>query len=337
MYCEKCGTKNDDGGSFCVSCGAGLPKLNDAGQKPATQQPAVPPVVTSPPPAVMPMVTPPAMQQPVLQQPVMQQPVMQQPVMQYQQPMMQQQPKKKKRHGCLTFLLGFLAAIVLLGMAVYVFVPGLLRPYDYGVKSSQTAYESALAKLNYTKDESPTTGTAQSFNNIYGLPGPVDTSLTSEELTSFVSWNRPPYYALSNVQVRINPDDTIDVAARVDVDYVFEHVLDSKYSKEEAIEKVPLLRFIPGKVNLAINIGGKVAQNNFEGLTLNKVSLNGIPLPPSLTASSDAINFVETTLSEFLKKSNVKTGADYELIQVVNGSLAIAGKFPSSLTRVPMN
>lgn len=320
MYCENCGSKNDDGSVFCISCGKKMAGQNNAA-------PTAPAPASSPAPA--PQTTPPPA------------------AAQAQQPATPQYAAgpatgpiagpKKKRRGCLTFILGFLAAIVLLGMAVYIFVPGLLRPYNYGVKVSKAAYDSAIAKLKYTKDDSPASGTLGSFKNVYGPVNTIDASLTSEEITSFFSYNRPPYYALSNTQIRINPDDTIDIATRIDVDYVFDHVLGGKYTMEQAIEQVPMLRFLPDKVNMAVNVEGKVVDNNLEGLELNKVSLNGIPVPPSLIESTDAVDFVEKTLSDYMKLANEGSKADYNLIQVMDGNLVILAEFPSSLTRVPIN
>ncbi|MHB1483670.1 MAG: zinc ribbon domain-containing protein [Saccharofermentanales bacterium] len=344
MYCENCGSKNDDGSVFCISCGKKMASQNSAATGPAVQA-TPPPVQAQHVQTQQPVATPPPVQAQHVQtqQPVATPPPVQAQHVQTQQPVAQYaaqpaaQPKKKKKHGCLTFMLGFLAAIVLLGMAVYIFVPGLLRPYNYGVKVSKEAYESALTKLKYTKDVSPATGTLGSFKNVYGPTNSIDTALTSEEITSFLSYNRPPYYALSNTQVRINKDNTIDIATRIDVDYVFDHVLGGKYTMEQAIQQVPMLRFLPDKVNMAVNVEGKVVDNNFEDLDLNKVSLNGIPLPPSLFESTDTVDFVEKTLSDYMKLANEGSKADYNLIQVMDGNLVILAEFPSSLTRVPVN
>lgn len=321
MYCKECGSNLKDDALFCTECGANIQQEG---------QPVTTPVqVPEQPTPVQPQYQQPV--QPQYQQPV--QPQYQQPVQpQYQQPA-GKPAAPRKRHGCLTFLFGFLAAIVLVGMAVYVFVPGLLRPYNLGVAATQSAYESALQKLGYSKDASPTAGAAESYASIFGQAHPLDTALTSEEVTSFLGWNRPPYYAVKKPQFRINADGTIDFSGRVNTDYVFNNILNGKYTKEQAIEKVPMLKFLPANINLTCNFTGSVVNNTVKNLSLNKVGLNGIPVPESLIRSSEASSFLEDALSGFITRSNEKSKTNYELIEVQNGKLVMKGQFPSSLIR----
>lgn len=332
MYCKECGSSVNDDALFCTECGANM----RSDEQPMTQPAFVPeqPVPAQPAGTQYQQPIQPQYQQPVQPQYQQQiQPQYQQPVQPQYQQAAGKPAKPKKRHGCLTFLLGFLAAIVLVGMAVYVFIPGLLRPYNLGVATTQSAYDSALKKLGYTKDASPTAGAAESYASIFGQPHPLDTALTSEEITSFLGWNRPPYYAVKKPQFRINADGTIDFSGRVNTDYIFNNILNGKYTREQAIEKVPMLKFLPANINLTCNFTGSVVNNTVKNLSLNKVGLNGIPVPKSLIQSSEVSLFLEEALSGFITRSNEKSKTNYELIEVQNGKLVMKGQFPSSLIR----
>lgn len=106
--------------------------------------------------------------------------------------------KKSKKK---IILITVFAIIILLGIATWVIVSKLLNPKDLGVKASKEAYESALSKLNYVKDPD-VSGSKE--------PKKVDVKLTSEELTSFFSFERPSSYPLKKVQIKVNENDTVD-------------------------------------------------------------------------------------------------------------------------------
>ena len=60
-----------------------------------------------------------------------------------------------------------------------------------------------IKKLNYIKDAAPTSGIEDDYTYVYGALTNVDVEFTSEELTAFFNENRPSYYALKNVQIKI--------------------------------------------------------------------------------------------------------------------------------------
>lgn len=241
--------------------------------------------------------------------------------------------KPRRKRGCLTVLLVF---IVLLGgglLLIYFLVPGFFKPYDLGIKATPEAYESAMSKLAITKDSAPKEGTAEDYIYSYGASTAVQTSLSSEEITSFLTINRPEYYAMKDVQVRINEDDTMEASASLDVSYVLEEILDNKYSKEEINQKLPVLGFLPDEVNVYIKADGAIRDNKVADLTIEDVSIMGITIPDSMINTEQANNFIEESLDSYLEKTSEKSGARYDLLQLNNGNLEIQGQLPSSITR----
>lgn len=313
MFCNNCGQKLNEQSKFCSKCGALVNGANDQSLEqnltPVNMQKVD--CVTQP--------------QPNNQQQVIQQPITnpaQMPI------------KKKKRHGCLITFLVFLGIIAALAIAVYLLLPGLFKPYDLDVKSSKKDYESTMEKLQLTKDDAPRKGTLKDYKYIYGEPHAVDTSLNSKEITSFFNENRPEYYALKNVQVRINKDDTIEASAKLDVNYLFDNILDGNYDREDVKKALPMLDMLPEQVNIYLKFEGALSDNQLESIDLQKVSVMGIPIPDKMINSSEAQSLIETTINSLMQKITAKSGTYYEELRVEDGEIIFKGEVPSSITRI---
>ncbi len=241
--------------------------------------------------------------------------------------------KPKKKHGCLTAFIIVLAVVIICGGAAYFLLPGLSKPVDLGIKSTREAYESAIEKLGITKDESPQEGTADDYEITYGALQAVDTELTSEELTSFFNENRPSYYAVKNVQVRVNDDGSIEASASLDTGYVFNDMLYGQYSKEDATSALPMLGLIPDNVNVYFKIAGSVQDNSVHGLSVEAVKIMGIPIPTSLINSN--MSFITDTLDTYIANESSRGGAYVESVIADNGSIDFKGSLPSSIERTP--
>lgn len=301
MFCNNCGQKIDDGAVFCPNCGY---KQTESGAAP----PQSPAYEVSP----APMINPPPQTQPTGAYPI---------------------AKPKRHHGCLTAFIIFIVILLLAAAAVYFFVPGLHKPSDLGVKSSMDAYTSAMAKLGITKDESPAGGTADNYTITYGAPHAVDTGLTSEEITSFFDENRPPYYAVKNVQVRVNDDGSIEAAGNLDTNYVFSEILNRQYTKQDAQKELPMLGLIPNTVNVYLKVSGSVENNQLKNFNIETVKIMGVTIPQSLITPN--YSFIANTLNSYIAREFTKAGANIDHAGISDGKLDIRGSIPSSVTRTP--
>lgn len=297
MFCPNCGQKFEDTIDFCPNCGARVSRQN-------IQQPVPGPALQS------------GGQQ-----------IYKQPGQQFKR------TKTKKRSGCLVSLIVFICIIGLGVLAVYFFVPGLLKPFDLGIKTSNQAYESTMQKLGFEKDRAPASGTAEDYIYTYGDPREVDVSLDSEEITSFLNTNRPPYYALKNVQIKINSDNKVEAAATLDVSYVFDNMLAGKYTREDAQKAIPMIGLLPDEINIYCKISGGLKDNRADNINLSDVKVLGIPLPESLTGSSDARAFINETIGDYVEKTSGKSNTRFDLLKVEDGELVFKGQIPSSISR----
>lgn len=315
MFCKNCGQQLENGSTgICSNCG--LPTNTLKEQSSAVQQSAY---------------SPPSVQQPIYPYPPVQPAYQPQ---QYQQPV-QAPVKKKKKHGCLIALLVVVLLVGLIIASAAIFIPGLLRPYNLGVESSEEAYESAMQKFSYKKDSSPKQGELEDYEYIYGEPQPVDISLTSEEIASFLNFNRPSYYAIKNVQFRINDDDTVEASATLNVAYVLNYMLEGKYTKDDAQKELPMLGLIPANVNIYSKFSGKVEDNAVEEMAIDKVSILGITIPENLYSRPEAATFIIDAINDNIQKAVDKSNGSVDLLEVQDGKLLFQGAIPSSLQRDP--
>lgn len=303
MFCTNCGQGINDGALFCPNCGQKQAETNNssATYPPSAQAAGAPIYTTQPqvPPYVPPMAT------------------------------------QKKKHGCLTAFIIVMVILALAAGAVYFLVPGLLRPYDLGIKSTREAYARSMEKLGITKDTAPVSGTADDYKITYGASHAVDTALTSEEITSFFNENRPPYYAVKDVQVRINEDGSIEASGRLDTSYVFNVMLNGQYSKQDAQAALPMLGLIPDKINIYFKATGGVDNNLIQGLNVESFSVMGIGLPQSLITSAEP--FITQVLDVYIATQCAKGGSSIDSLEVNNGKLDFNGSLPSSITRIPLH
>ena len=245
-----------------------------------------------------------------------------------------EEPKKEKKKGkgfvkFLVFLIILAAIVVALG---FIF-PGLLWTKSLGVKYTEKDYKSMLEKLQYIKDETPTLDSADLYTYTYGSVKNVNVEFTSEELTAFFNENRPSYYALKNVQIKINSDGTIEAVANANVDYFLNEFLSGDFSKEDIKEQIPALGLLPNTVNLYINFGGSVVNNKANAI-VNSVQVQGVTIPNKFVNSNEAINVINDGCNNIMNSYNTKTGSTFKKIAIEDSKVKFEGSVPSSLERI---
>lgn len=240
-------------------------------------------------------------------------------------------PKMKGHFFRNLFIFLIVASFVVIGFG-FLF-PGLLWTKSLGVTYTKQDYNSMMTKLAYVKDAVPAGGSQNQYNYLYGKTTHVEVDFTSAEITSFFNENRPDYYAIKNVQVRVNEDGTIEATGSANVDYFLNEVLGGNYSKDQIKERVPMLGMLPSKVNLYLNFSGSVT-NNQSSVTINNVAVQGITIPANYIQSSEAVRVVTDGLNKIMQKYNTSAGSNFARIAVENGKVVFKGDVPSSLERV---
>lgn len=236
---------------------------------------------------------------------------------------------KKKWYLKLLIFIGIIGIIILILGFVF---PGLLWAKNLGIKYTKADYTSILNKLDYVKDETPTGNSIEDYEYKYEGLKDVEIEFTSEELTAFFNEDRPSYFPVKNVQIKINNDGTIEASGTADVDYFLNNVLSEKYSREQIKEEIPALGILPSKVNLYLKVSGSI-EDNKSTLNMQNVSVQGIPLPSTIYDTNEAINTVSSGIDKLMSDFNSKTGSDFYKIFVENGKIKFNAKIISLLER----
>lgn len=240
-------------------------------------------------------------------------------------------PKKKKRFFKKLLIFIIIIAIIIVSLG-FIF-PGLLWPRSLGVSYTKADYDSIIKKLDYVKDISPTKGDREDYNYTYGALKNINVEFTSEEITAFLNENRPDYYAVKNVQVRINKDGSIEASGQANVDYFLNEVLGGKYSKDQIEKEIPALGLLPKFVNLYIKTTGSIT-NNKSNISISEASVQGIGIPSKYISSSEANSTVNNGVDNLMSKYSASSKAKFTSLKIEDSKLKFNGSVPSSLTRV---
>ncbi|MHB1150725.1 MAG: zinc ribbon domain-containing protein [Eubacteriales bacterium] len=205
------------------------------------------------------------------------------------------------------------------------------------ITTIEGAYESALGKLKLKTDAAPKTGKAEDYNNIYGEVNKIDTTLTEQELTALSNYNRPSYNAVKNVQIQINPDNTVNFSADIDKNYFIDDVLSKNDDSNKIAQSFPLLIFMPNTVNVTCTMSAEIEDNKTSDFNVTKATVMGIGIPESMYSTPEMKTQIITSLNSYLAENTEKTGAYFDTIKVQDGELIVKGDIPSSLTREPVN
>jgi hypothetical protein len=141
---------------------------------------------------------------------------------------------KKKRHIFRWIFLLFILLVI--GVAGYSgFVPGLSdtmganEPRDLGVKTTKTDFTATLQKAGFVLDDSAGFGPDTRIS--YSGQKNVDVTLSNEEISSLMNYDHAKAYPISDAQVKVSPDGTLEGSAKVNASYAGYSVNNAVYAK----------------------------------------------------------------------------------------------------------
>ncbi|MDD2262373.1 MAG: zinc ribbon domain-containing protein [Clostridia bacterium] len=308
MYCKNCGAQYTAQDRFCQSCGAPV----------EVQQ--------------QPQQMPPLQQQPPLQQ------------NQYA-PMNQQMmmPPKKKHTG----LKVFLAFIIIIGLAVgafLIFKPNirLFGPKNLGVKYTQMDYQSALAKTGINISFNGLTGQAlqdfkddsknqelniEDYNWEFSDYQQRTFTLSPQEATALLNEIAPDFFWFDDVQVKINPDGTMEGSSRLNVDKILDELFPDL--KDEIPSELSTL--LPSSVNI-YSSGTVSIQNNQLTGNPDVFKIGPVNLPEEYMTDES----IEIMGDVFSRIYTIIPGLEiYSLGSDANGNFVFDGLIPQTVNVAP--
>ncbi|MDD4772676.1 MAG: zinc ribbon domain-containing protein [Eubacteriales bacterium] len=205
------------------------------------------------------------------------------------------------------------------------------------IVTEEDAYNSALSKLKIKVDEAPVSGSADDYTYIYGELIETDTALTEQELTALLTYNRPGYDAVKDLEITINPDNTVDFSAVADTQRFVDDVLSRYYDYNDIAKTFPLIIFMPKTVDVSGTLSLEIADNKTADFNLTNALFMGIKIPESMYATSETKEKIIDSIDSYLADNTEKTGAYFDSVRMQNGELTVKGKIPSSVKSVPAN
>jgi len=182
-------------------------------------------------------------------------------------------------------------ALIVVGVGGYLgFIPGVSsifgsdKPRDLGQKI--TLEDSKAIQLK-TKVEIVELPKDTPVENSFQLVGKKDMSFSfdGKEATALVN-NRPwKYYPFSNVQIRLNPDNTIETSGMVNMDKLFDYAKSLGYSAEDVKKAMDEYK-IP-RINMPFYAKG-TADITYDHVTMNvqEVQAGRLSIPSSVIISN---------------------------------------------------
>jgi hypothetical protein len=235
--------------------------------------------------------------------------------------------------------IGIIVVILLIGAVLVLgymgFVPGLseligsTKPKDLGVRYTSADLASLNAKTGVTYTSLPSSTPAAQSEVVSGSK-PLQAAVTQEELTAMVNDHSGKWkaYPVSDAQVKINNDGSMEMAGTLRVDRMDNYVAATGATGEQVQEILSTAKTLGanpsfyGKWDLQV-VNGEVT-GDIEKLTIGNVDIPQSQLDEYKPLLFDAI---EVRLNQL--------NIDASSISVTNGKLNFNGSVPTQVALAP--
>lgn len=334
MFCQNCGVEVTPGSAFCQNCGIKSETDTGSSYQPAyqTQQTPIPP-----PPA------PPIYNQP---------PIANKPPLAYvpSSPIV----KQKKRHlGMWIFLsvlvLATAGVILTVGPAIW------FGPKDLGVRYTQKDFNRVMKDVGVSIKADFGDGTkydnTEILNGSETATGYISESgkkavkikkldyknynwefsnyqkktvrVTQEEATAVLNEIAPPYFWLTDTQVKIEPDKSIKFSSSLNLRNIIRDIFHS------LADKIPIK--LPEKLNIYLE-GKFSVKNNTIGSPPTKATSSIYTVPEKYLTDKNIATFV-SYFTDLFNELDLKI--DVESLTIENGEFVFVGTVPTEVKVTP--
>ncbi len=213
-------------------------------------------------------------------------------------------------------ILGLIALVLVLVVALLVAffffgvsIPGLDSLLEVGKTDLDVEYDPVLFSMMLEEEGVVLASNPSNYcltcDIIYSDPGPMDISVTSEELTSYLQATNNEKGPLKNIQVKLGSDNRAEVAADVDL---------TEYGYN-----------LSGPVYAVGRI--ETASDKSVRITLAEVSSGPLPVPgDQVQQGEDAL---EDLINEHLSEME---GLRIDSLKIEDGELHFEGMFPKTIS-----
>lgn len=235
--------------------------------------------------------------------------------------------KTLKVLGLIALLL-VIASVALLGYLG--FLPGLSsvfgadKPRDLGVQYTERDVQSARSKVGSQNQDLPPGAAPKDSFKLSGQRQ-VNASFTQEELTALVNtrgkaWK---YYPVSDSQVRVNSDGTLEYSGKVLVAHLdgFAQVLNMSAEERQSVKDyMSAFKIDPP---IYVKASGSVINNKVTNLDIKDVNVGRLSVPSALLGDTNRV-------ASFLEgQRSVAQGLSVRSLNVEGGRVKFDGTVPA--------
>jgi hypothetical protein len=180
------------------------------------------------------------------------------------------------------------------------------RPVDLGVKYTAADLASAQAKSGVVKKELPA-GTAVSSSLGYSGKNDVKASFTSEELSAWANSDHWKYFALDDVQIKLNDDGTVESSGRIKTAMLDDYINSVHVNDPDALAVIDKLKLMHNPTYYAK--GTMSVKNNVVSLDYDELKVGVFDVPKDLDSRAE-------DLSTRLLQNNVRSFPGLDVLNV---------------------
>ena len=222
-------------------------------------------------------------------------------------------------------IVGSIIVVLILVAGYFGFIPGLAnamganKAKDLGIKYTQDDLDKARQLTKIDLQNLSDSNTSLGFSGQQEITG----NYTSQMITAMISSAKYKYYPLSNTQVRINNDGTMEAAGNISIAKLVKWSNDLGADKNITNQATSYTKIISS--NPSFYLKGKMEVSS------NQISLNVSEARISrFSAPSNIISQYQGQLADFVEQRIAKVpGMDIKSAKVENNELKIDGTYPA--------
>lgn len=226
-------------------------------------------------------------------------------------------------------IIGWLVVVIFLTI-FYIFgalgyIPGLSKvlgaekPRDLGITYTEADFATARAKSQLQYIELPSTNPPE-LSIIRAGTRPITTSWNSAEMTSLLNDRPWKYWPISDVQLRINDDGSVELSGVVDRDILKGYAAAIGVSPEVA---TGVISFLPPKSAFYIKATTSLKDNKVNNFEIQSVSYGKMIIPVSILLSQNKNNMINiATAADAISELSKYNGKRAAIINFINERLS---------------
>ena len=234
-------------------------------------------------------------------------------------------------------LIGILSVVVVLVLVAgyFGFVPGVSKifgsdkPRNLVVTSTRADYVSVTTKDKIQRVDLPAnTPPAQSLS--FSGSQPANFNITQAEATALINDNPWPYAALTDCQVRFNPDGTGEIAGILQMDKLHDYAIGRGYSEADfnnVLKYVQTYGVLQKNMPFYVKGTGSVV-NGVISFDISKLEVGRLSIPLSQINGHKA-----DLINAFNKAVSQTPGFSVNNFSITSGQIHFDGTLPKTITR----